>query len=125
MTRFSDDFRNTVLGDLEHNYGVPVTYRRGTESVDLTATVGESVVEVADESGFLVREELRDYLIDAADLVLSGVQVEPRKGDRIEETIDGALHVHEVRAPAQEPVFRHSDRARTRLRVHTKLIDEE
>mgnify|MGYP000511424066 CR=1 FL=1 len=65
------------------------------------------------------------YLIAAADLVLSGVQTLPQRGDRVVETAGDQQLTHEVIAPGQEPCWRYSDPYRTTLRIHSKLIATE
>lgn len=103
--------------------GVPVTYRRGSDSVTLSAVVGQTPVEREDGAGTTVRSVVRDYLIDAADLVLSGQHVTPQRGDRIEEA---SGHVYEV-MPAiskSELPWRYSGPGRDVYRVHTRLIDK-
>ncbi|MBK9128185.1 MAG: hypothetical protein IPM13_10335 [Phycisphaerales bacterium] len=102
-----------------------VTYLRGTDSVELPATIGQTAFEQADEYGILQRTESRDYLVSAADLVLAGERTTPRAGDRIREVIGGAAFLHEVMAPGGEPPWRFSDRYRLTLRIHTKFVGVE
>jgi hypothetical protein len=99
-----------------------VTYRRGSQSVTLSAWVGSSVLKVASgEYGEMQIERTdRDYLLAAADLVLGGSVVQPAPGDRIEDALDG--RAYEVLAPRGEPVWRYSDNRRTTLRIHTKDV---
>ncbi len=68
---------------------------------------------------------LRDYLIDAADLVLAGAGVQPQAGDRIEETdANGVVWTHEVVKPGgNEPEWRWHDRGRQTYRIHTKFLE--
>ena len=102
-----------------------VLYQRGAESIELSATIGRTEFEQADEYGVLHRTESRDYIIRAADLVLAGETVLPKAGDQIRET-DGALtHVYEVMAPGGEPPWRYSDPYRVALRIHTKHVKTE
>ena len=49
-----------------------VTYARGSRTLDVLATIGKTLFEVDDGYGIVVRYESRDYLIQAADLVLDG-----------------------------------------------------
>lgn len=99
-----------------------VTYRRGSRTVTLLATVGRSMVSIQ-EDGNLRREYTdRDYLIDAALLILNGMAVEPRVGDRIIDTNDEATHVYEVLASDGETAWRWSDPFRIKYRVHTKRV---
>jgi hypothetical protein len=98
----------------------PVVYRRGPLSVSLAATVGQSEMDVLDEAGAVVRIATRDYLVTAADLVLGGAAVEPRRGDRIEDERDGLF---EVLSPgAGEPDWRWMA-GRRMYRIHVKEIE--
>jgi hypothetical protein len=74
-----------------------ITYKRGTSSVTLSALVGETTVQVADDVG-IVRMEwtARRYIMRATDLVLAGEQTTPQRGDRIEETDGATTRVYEV-----------------------------
>ena len=102
-----------------------VTYRRGTDSVELAATIGRTEFEQADEYGIVRRTESRDYLVRTEDLVLTGSATLPKSGDRILETDGGATFVYEVMAPGSEPPYRYSDPYRRTLRIHTKFIGRE
>ena len=104
--------------------GVTVTYRRGDASVEVTATVGQTLARIDQGYGATVRLALRDYLIDAEDLVLAGAQVQPQAGDRVEETDDaGAVWVYEVVKPGgNEQEWRWHDRGRQTYRIHTKFL---
>jgi hypothetical protein len=104
-----------------------VTYQRGGDSVELSATIGRTEFEQADEFGVIHEIESRDFLMRTADLVLAGAQTLPRTGDRIRETDLSAgqaggtkTFVYEVLAPGNEPPFRYSDPFRRTLRIHTK-----
>lgn len=98
-----------------------VVYRRGVNSVSLSATVGQSILKVPDESGGMriVRTE-RDYIIAAEDLILSGSVTLPVAGDLIDDATDGK--VFEVTPIMGEPVHQ-SGPQRLLLRVHTKEVD--
>lgn len=102
-----------------------VTYLRGTDSVDLPATIGQTTFEQADEYGALRRTQSRDYLISAADLVLAGTVEQPKAGDRIRETVGEQVFLYEVMAPGGEPPWRFSDPYRRTLRIHTKFVGME
>jgi len=101
------------------------TYLRGGESVELSATIGSTTFEQADEYGVLHRTESRDYLIAAGDLVLAGKLELPKPGDRIRETDGDQIFLYEVMAPGGEPAWRYSDPYRRTLRIHTKFIGME
>jgi hypothetical protein len=99
-----------------------VLYRRGTDSAAVMATVGRTIFEQDDGAGSIIRTEVRDYLIDTADLVLNSQQILPEKGDHIEEQDGDNLFVYEVMPIGKEPHWRYSDPYRKTLRIHTKHI---
>lgn len=102
-----------------------VTYQRGADSAEVAATIGRTVFEQADESGFIRKVESRDFLVRRTELVIGGSETLPKAGDRIREP-DGALtQVYEVMAPGGEPPFRWSDPYRKVLRIHTKHVTTE
>lgn len=101
--------------------GVEVLYCRGGGSVSITAIVGRTVAEIDDITGVaLQRTESRDYLIRAAELVLSAQAITPAPGDKIRERIGGVETVWELTPLGIEPCHRFSDPECTVLRVHTK-----
>jgi hypothetical protein len=102
-----------------------VTYSRGVLSVVVKATIGRTLFEQDDGAGVIVRMQVRDYLIDTADLVLAGEQTLPAKGDRIAEIDAGQKHTYEVLPLGGEQHWRYSDPYRRTLRIHTKLIETE
>lgn len=121
MSSFQDAI--AAAGDtLAITAGVEVTYRRGDACKKLTAIPGQSTFTVDEGFGALVKIRSRDYLIAACELVLSGSQATPQRGDLIEEKVGTKTHVHEVLRPdGADQVWRYSDSGRTRIRVHTKL----
>ena len=102
-----------------------VTYKRGVESVSVSATIGRTMFEVDNGQGVLERIESRDFLVLAADLVLGAAPTLPQRGDRIRETQGTSTYVYEVMAPGKEPEWRWSDAYRKTLRIHAKHIDTE
>lgn len=102
-----------------------VVYERGADSAELSATIGRSEFEQADEHGVIHRTESRDFLVRAADLVLAGAAALPKAGDRIREADGERTFVYEVMAPGGEPPFRYSDPYRRTLRIHTKHLSTE
>jgi hypothetical protein len=102
-----------------------VTYRRGMDAVAVKATIGRTMFEQDDGAGVIVRMQVRDYLIDTADLVLASEPTLPAKGDRIEEIDAGQKHTYEVLPLGGEQHWRYSDPYRRTLRIHTKLIETE
>jgi len=102
-----------------------ITYVRAAESVEISATIGRTEFEQADEYGAVRRTEARDYLVRTADLVIAGEQVLPKAGDRIRESDASVTFIYEVMAPGGEPPWRYSDPYRQTLRIHTKYIGSE
>lgn len=106
-----------------------IAYQRGEATVELQATVGQTVFRLEDGYGQVTRTVSRDYLIRAEDLELDGEQTLPERGDVIRETGSGTTYVHEVMArggaSAGEPDWRYSDPQRTTLRIHTRQIGVE
>ncbi len=99
-----------------------VLYRRGEQSLEIAATIGQTIFEVDDGTSAALRIESRDFLITAGELVLSGQAVVPQRGDRITESDGSRLYVYEVLAPGDEPCWRYSDPYRRTYRIHTKLV---
>jgi hypothetical protein len=112
-------------GMLAKHLARPVTYCRGEQSVEVAATVGRTVFEIADAYGVVEQSESRDFLIPAADLVLGDAVTLPERGDRVRETQDGKTLVYEVMAPGKEPHYRFSDVYRRTLRIHTRQVAVE
>jgi len=111
------------LGDVLHTHASrSIAYVRGAESLDLKATIGQTEFGIAD--GMVVTYyQSRDFLILAADLILSGLQAEPARGDQIQERqADGSVLVYEVMAPSGQQPWRYSDPHRIVMRVHTKQV---
>lgn len=107
-----------------------VTYQRTiggvTQSVDVPATVGQTIFRFDSDYGASVRQISRDFLITASDLLLDGQATEPKRGDQIRETAGPVTHVYEVMGPGNdEPDWRYSDNERTTFRIHTKHVNEE
>ncbi len=61
-----------------------------------------------------------DFLLPAADLILSGAVTLPARGDTIEETIGTARHTHSVLPIAGNDCYRLCDPNRQQIRIHTK-----
>ncbi len=106
---------------LEHA-STTITYVRGSDTVDLSAVVGDTkwdITSVAD--GAVVTWESRDYIVRAADILLAAGAVTPQRGDIIRETRGGITYIYEVLSPAGEAVYATADHGRYSLRIHTKL----
>jgi hypothetical protein len=96
-----------------------VTYVRGAASVVVKATVGRTQYETDDGHAVRVAFTERDFLIQAADLMLGGNVVTPQPGDRIRESQSGQVLVFEVID------WRYSDPYRQTLRIETKHVATE
>ncbi len=111
---------------LKEHASRPVAYRRGADEVAVQATIGRTLLKLDDGYGGVRMEWTdRDFLIDAADLVIGGNAVLPERGDVIRETQGGKTFVYEVMAPGKEPAWRWSDGFRKVLRVHAKQVGVE
>jgi len=95
-----------------------VEYARGTDTVTLAATVGQTAFEDEDQYGRTLRTVSRDYLARAADLIIAGETVFPEPGDIITDDAGS----FEVMSPTGEPEWRWSDGIRATIRIHTKEI---
>lgn len=114
-----------LAAKLKQHAGESVTYRRGGQSVAVTATVGPQPLRVSDEYGApRVEWANEDFLIDAADLVLGGAAAEPAHGDLIERTEGGVTFTYEVTPPPGEAAWRWADAYRVKYRIHAKQISQ-
>ena len=115
------------LDGQRHNFLTrTVVYQRGQASVQVQATVGQTVFRIDDGYGGSVRVVQRDYLIRGEDLILDGDEILPQRGDRIREVQGNKVFVHEVMGPGGgEPDWRYSAPHRRTLRVHTKHVATE
>jgi len=118
----------------ETHLSQPVMYQRGGESIGIAATLGATTVEVTDDTGATVRSPQMDFIVSAAALVLGGVVVVPRIGDRISVTStlggDGVgapvapvkTLVYEVLSLPDGRHYRPCDPGGRMLRIHAKLV---
>lgn len=82
-------FREAIAGALEsvrQVAGADILYRRGDVVVSLRATVGVTSLKLTTGEGLELRQKWRDYIIDAAALVIGGL---PTKPERFDEITDG------------------------------------
>lgn len=122
MTNILQDGAAWLADRLIDHVGVSVAYQRGVSSVPITATASMHRYEVVDTEGFGITALSRDYLVRAADLVISGAEITPRSGDRIVETIRSVSQSFEVMAIGQLKEFEPVDTDGTMLKIHTKKI---
>ena len=102
-----------------------VTYTRGAETVELSATLGQTTYEVADEYGTTVEAKATDFLVTAAELVLAGAKTLPEPGDQVRVTVGDEVHVFEVMSLGGGGHWRPSDPYGHTLRIHSKLVETE
>ncbi len=103
----------------------PVTYVRGTDAVELSATLGQTTYEIADEYGATVEAKAADFLVSAANLVLGGTKALPEPGDQIRVTAGDQLQVFEVMDLGGAGHWRPSDPYGHTLRIHAKYVSTE
>ena len=125
MTSAFETAAAAIAASLQAAAGMTVTYRRGGEqptSAEVTAVPSDREVEIVSADGFPEVARIRDWLIEAADLVAFG---DPLKGDQIDEVRGTTTYTWEVMPPAPgEPAFYASDTARQLLRIHTTQTAE-
>jgi len=105
---------------LHQHAATQITYRRGSESVTITATVGETAYDADDGNGFMVRYVSRDFLVKPSDLSFGGIVSLPVPGDLIEEASGHLKHIFEVMEPPGRPHYKLSDPYHKLYRIHTK-----
>lgn len=110
-----------LAGKTKDHAGRSVTYYQGSGSVALTGTLNLNNYDVADMEGFATRIRFFDWTFETADLVIDSAAIEPRRGDYIEETVDGSTRRYEVNPISEtEPASRPFDPAGMITLVHTK-----
>ena len=109
------------LAKVRKAWGESVTYFRGSAEIALTEVVpGSKVFRFTDEHGTTKHIQTSDFLVEAAQLQISGTAIEPRIGDRIRQTVGSHTITFLVSSINNEPCFRPSDRqGQTQFRIHT------
>ena len=102
-----------------------VTYARGAESVELSATLGDTRYELTDDAGATVQAKATDFIVTADELALGGAVTKPQIGDRIRLPAGAKVLVFEVLDLAGAGHYRPADPFGKALRIHAKQIDEE
>lgn len=120
MSAFDSDFEYAEAM-FDEVFGVSVTLVRGAAEAIITATPSMRDYLVEDADGIVTTIHSRDYAIDA-DPIVAGVEIVPRPGDQIKETIRGVVNVFEVMGIGTRPAVEWADTNGTRLLVHTKRI---
>jgi hypothetical protein len=101
-----------------------VTIIRGALSTTGVPTMlGSQLLKVTSAEGEpqTIRTD-KDFLIAKGDYEIGTVAVEPLRGDRIVETIDGVEATYELLPYGDEPIYRWADEYRKVYRIHTKRV---
>jgi hypothetical protein len=106
-----------ALAVIKRKTGVAVTYRRGDDSVELTAIRGRVAANNESSQGQRFRTDASDYLIDTADLDFGAGAFEPAIGDEID---DGDRTFEVIALNAGEPCWAWHDPFRLRRRIHAR-----
>jgi hypothetical protein len=108
----------------EEAFGVAIAIlREGGPATSATAEVVMREVAATDgDDPPPTSHETRDYLIAVSAYIAGGQVVKPRQGDRIRETIGGALCEFEVLPSDQRPAVEWYDPAGSRWIVRTKRV---
>lgn len=110
-----------ALADARSETGITATYLRGTTEIALTEVVrGTKVFRFHDEHGSAKHIETSDFLIETAQLAISGSPIEPRIGDKIQETVGDQVFTYQVASINNEPCFTSRDPGKTQIRIHTQ-----
>ena len=109
--------------ELKSHESETVVYRRGARVVTggIAATIGETRYETSDQVA-IIGIDSRDFIFQAADLVINGVQTTPQPGDQIDRTINDETQTYEVMSPEGVQCFSFCDRDETRIRAHTNKV---
>ena len=76
---------------LREHVSRPVTYRRGASEIPVPATIGRTLMKLADgEGGVRMEWTDRDFLIRADALVIAGNRITPERGDTVVD--DGKVY---------------------------------
>ena len=111
---------DTAFDDL---LSVSITYARGVDNATITAISEIISFDTVDiESGVVIRQDIRDFVFDSADLDLGAGQVPPERGDTITLTISGSPSTYQVVDVAGGKHFEYEDPAQRLIRVHTKGV---
>lgn len=114
---------------LADNAAEDITYRRGSDSVQVRAVIGRKLLRIEDADGG-IRVELTDVdaciPTDGFSFDGGATRITPERGDLIELTLPYDVQTFEVLPLGREPAWRWSDPiGQTMVRVHAKHIDTE
>lgn len=108
---------------LDSSGSTAITYRRGSASVALQATLGRQLLSVIDREGNtkMMRAD-RDFVFAATDLILAGIVTTPKAGDLVDLETAAGVERYEVSPVGSEAPWRYSDPHEVLIRVHTKHV---
>lgn len=109
---------------VEDAAGVPVTYSRPSagQSVSIEKAVkGKTPLETTSAEGVTVQSQVTDWIIQASQIVLGGIQTLPAEGDLITFVNQGTTEIYQALPIGSEKCFQPSDHLGNRLRIHTRL----
>ena len=109
-----------LTGELFDHAAISVTYRRGINTVVLSAVRAQTTADLNTEFGFNIDVRIADFLVKEADLIILAVTVKPDRGDEIDIVIGTETITYEVLASITENEYRESDRFGNIFRIHTK-----
>ena len=98
------------------------TYRRGDDSVELSASIRRGMADVMDADGTYVTAQAAVIRLRSEDLVLAGFVAFPSVGDRIVYTAAGKLVVCEVLGDGPRALFTADDSGS--FKINTKIVSE-
>jgi hypothetical protein len=115
-----------LTDQLATHASIRATYWRGSDSASIRATLDSQLLKLDDGlGGFRLEWTDLDILVPAVDLVLAGLAVTPRRGDRLELSLASGLETFEVRPFGHDPAWRWSDPNQSQMRIHLKHIEPE
>ena len=112
-----------LVGRLIGTSGQSVTYRRGVDSVTVTAVLTDTNKPLADSDGYITQVVEQSFVIKVSDLKFGTQSIEPQRDDRIQFVRNGRRETYTVFAMPNESPFK-------RIRsdgysVFTKLVHSE
>jgi len=114
------------LAQIERRMGVTITYRRDALEVTGTAVIGRSTFDAIEDEQAVTEMDMVDLIVPRTFPDFGIGWTEPEQGDRIEfADPTGQTRLLEVLRPnAAEPPWRFTDSHQTRIRIHTKFVEE-
>ncbi len=113
-----------LSAQLQANAATTITYRRGSQSVRIQATMGAQLLKVTDLAGnAMVERPDADFIFPAANLDFGAGPVAPAEGDLVEKTYGSITRQFKVMpVGGSEPAWRYCDPYQINVRVHTKFV---